>query len=135
MSELNITIPGGTTQRLKTAGKYCDRDILVTAEGGGGGSVEAWTGTVYRYGGILGDGSDKTIFYVDETSNVCRLVVDRDSEHSITITAGTFVAVSDNYGGGKFNDTTNATLLYATDNSSYGSSIAVPTANNFELYL
>lgn len=31
----NIVVPGGTTVRLPTAGKYCDRDIIVTAEGGG----------------------------------------------------------------------------------------------------
>ena len=37
MSEINITIEGGTSKRLLTAGKYCDRDIVVTAEGGGGG--------------------------------------------------------------------------------------------------
>lgn len=30
----NITIEGGKSVRLKTAGKYCDRDILVTATGG-----------------------------------------------------------------------------------------------------
>ena len=34
MSEHNIVVQGGTTTRLLTAGKYCDRDILVTAEGG-----------------------------------------------------------------------------------------------------
>lgn len=31
----NITIEGGKTVRLPTAGKYCDRDIVITAEGGG----------------------------------------------------------------------------------------------------
>ena len=31
----NITIEGGKTKRLKTAGKYCDRDIVVAATGGG----------------------------------------------------------------------------------------------------
>lgn len=31
----NITVEGGTTVRLPTAGKFCDRDIIVTAEGGG----------------------------------------------------------------------------------------------------
>lgn len=31
----NIVVPGGTTVLLPTAGKYCDRDIVVTAEGGG----------------------------------------------------------------------------------------------------
>lgn len=30
----NITIEGGTSVRLPTAGKYCDRDIVITAEGG-----------------------------------------------------------------------------------------------------
>lgn len=32
----NIEIEGGTSVRLPTAGKYCDRDIVVTATGGGG---------------------------------------------------------------------------------------------------
>lgn len=36
MSEHNITVTGGTSTRLKTAGKYCDRDIIVTATGGEG---------------------------------------------------------------------------------------------------
>ena len=31
MSEHNITVDGGSTARLKTAGKYCDRDIIITA--------------------------------------------------------------------------------------------------------
>lgn len=30
-----FTIESGKTKRLKTAGKYCDRDIVVTASGGG----------------------------------------------------------------------------------------------------
>lgn len=34
MSEINISIEGGTSKRLLTAGKYCDRDIVVTASGG-----------------------------------------------------------------------------------------------------
>lgn len=37
MSEHNITVQGGSSVRLPTAGKYCDRDIVVTAEGGTGG--------------------------------------------------------------------------------------------------
>lgn len=35
MAEHSITVQGGSSVRLKTAGKYCDRDIVVTAEGGG----------------------------------------------------------------------------------------------------
>lgn len=37
MNEHEITVSGGNTVRLKTAGKYCKVDILVTAEEGGGG--------------------------------------------------------------------------------------------------
>lgn len=36
MSEFNIEVQGGSSVRLTTAGKYCDRDIIVTASGGGG---------------------------------------------------------------------------------------------------
>ena len=34
MSEFNIEVEGGSSVRLPTAGKYCDRDIVVTAKGG-----------------------------------------------------------------------------------------------------
>lgn len=34
MSEFQINVEGGSTVRLPTGGKYCDRDILVTATGG-----------------------------------------------------------------------------------------------------
>lgn len=30
----NITVESGTSVRLPTSGKYCDRDIVVTATGG-----------------------------------------------------------------------------------------------------
>lgn len=36
----NIEVEGGKTVRLPTAGKYCDRDICITATGGGGGNSE-----------------------------------------------------------------------------------------------
>lgn len=32
----NIAVEGGKSVRLKTAGKYCDRDIVITAKSGGG---------------------------------------------------------------------------------------------------
>jgi hypothetical protein len=38
----NISIESGTSVKLKTAGKYCDRDIVVTATGGGGGGDTGW---------------------------------------------------------------------------------------------
>lgn len=34
MSEFNITVDGGSSVRLPVAGKYCDRDIVITSEGG-----------------------------------------------------------------------------------------------------
>lgn len=39
MSEFNIEVQGGSSVRLPTAGKYCDRDIIVTASSGGGTEV------------------------------------------------------------------------------------------------
>ena len=37
MAEFNFSVNGGDSIRLKTAGKYCDRDIVVTGSGGSGG--------------------------------------------------------------------------------------------------
>lgn len=36
MSEFNINVEGGKSVRLPTGGKYCEKDIIVTASGGGG---------------------------------------------------------------------------------------------------
>ena len=38
----NIEVEGGKSIRLPTAGKYCDRDIVVTATGSGGGGDDLW---------------------------------------------------------------------------------------------
>lgn len=40
MSEFNIEVQGGSSVRLPTAGKYCEKDIIVTASGGGGNGTE-----------------------------------------------------------------------------------------------
>lgn len=45
MSDINISVEGGESKRLLTAGKYCDRDIVVTASGGGGGAYTVYIGT------------------------------------------------------------------------------------------
>lgn len=34
MADIEISVDAGTSKRLLTAGKYCDRDILVSASGG-----------------------------------------------------------------------------------------------------
>ena len=47
----NITVEGGTSKRLLTAGKYCDRDIVITAEGGESidGIPAGWARTDFIY--------------------------------------------------------------------------------------
>ena len=40
MADIEITVDGGTSKRLLTAGKYCDKNILITATGGGGTEPE-----------------------------------------------------------------------------------------------
>lgn len=40
MSSFNIDVESGKTVRLPTGGKYCPKDIVVTAVGGGGGGYD-----------------------------------------------------------------------------------------------
>lgn len=53
MSEHAITVEGGSSVRLLTEGKYCDRNIVVTAIGGAGGDTgiedALVTGTITSY--------------------------------------------------------------------------------------
>lgn len=46
MSSFNVEVAGGSSVRLPTAGKYCDRDIIVTAICGGGTSTPTQEKTV-----------------------------------------------------------------------------------------
>lgn len=50
MSDINITIDGGTSKRLLTAGKMCDRNIFITATGGGGGDIPE---EAFNFGGDI----------------------------------------------------------------------------------
>jgi hypothetical protein len=56
----DITVDGGSSIRLPTAGKYCDRDIVITAEGGGGGSV----GEFSKYAKVIATPSSTTSFTI-----------------------------------------------------------------------
>lgn len=62
MSEINITVEGGTSKRLLTAGKYCDRDIVVTATGGG--SAEPEYKTLYQRVEYIESAEEGTYPYV-----------------------------------------------------------------------
>lgn len=56
MADIEITVDGGSSARLLTAGKYCDRNILVTATSGGGGGVTSASPSdvnFYDYDGTL----------------------------------------------------------------------------------
>ena len=64
MSTHNITVEGGTSVRLPTAGKYCDRDIIITAEGGGGSEINPDPSKEYQ-----------RIEYIESTTG-CRIDTD-----------------------------------------------------------
>jgi hypothetical protein len=66
MSEINITIEGGTSKRLLTAGKYCDKDIVVTATGSDGGGADDIPAGYLHAGYIMFDGSQ-----IVDTGIVC----------------------------------------------------------------
>lgn len=55
----NITVEGGKSVRLKTAGKYCDRDIVVSAEGGGE------VGGLTKYAKIIARPASTTSFVIE----------------------------------------------------------------------
>ena len=53
MSEHNITVKGGASVLLPTGGKYCDRDIVVTAESSGDAYTGKYTVTPSRNTQVL----------------------------------------------------------------------------------
>lgn len=48
----NITVEGGKAIRLKTSGKYCDQDIIVTATGGDEGYEEGYKAGVESFSAV-----------------------------------------------------------------------------------
>ena len=51
MSEFYISVPGGASRRLKTGGKYCPADIVVSSDGVA--KVEGNDVNFYDYDGTL----------------------------------------------------------------------------------
>jgi len=55
MSDIAINMSGGSSVKLLTAGKYCDKNIVITASGGGVTPVEIMPAASYTF--TDGDGS------------------------------------------------------------------------------
>ena len=72
-----ITIEGGSSKKLLTAGKFCDRDIIVTATGGGGGNL---------FGHVFASGS----FTIEE---------DNSTSYTVLTPEELFEAVKDDFPG------------------------------------
>lgn len=149
MSEINISVEGGTSKRLLTAGKYCDRDIVVTASGGGGGESGLPPG--YRrcdYIQFTGEQTVDTGIICNQDSKIQLAFTREKSEQHYLLG----VASSDNtaavtaYFGGYWrfgskaaakNPTTNADMIYSAVISSdeltiSGSKKAISGVNDFE---
>lgn len=90
MSEHSITVNSGSSVRLKTAGKYCDRDIIVTATGSGGGariSYCQFTGDqIIETGIVCNQDTRIRIVYTRESSSAMYLygVVNTGNTASVT---------------------------------------------------
>ena len=92
--------------------------------GSGGGSVETYTGTIYKQRGVLGGGSIATAFYTNGEMVVCATQISSGSEEQITVAAGTVIVVS----SGISDSSTNVTFL---NDETFGTIGATPTADNF----
>lgn len=76
MSEFNIEVQGGSSVRLPTAGKYCEKDIIVTASGGGGGTEEIEN--LIDQSGVLGT-TDETVTVTDKVEQLVDMAEDSKS--------------------------------------------------------
>lgn len=81
----SVEVAGGTSVRLPTAGKYCDRDIIVTATGGAGGDPALPSG--YVRCGYIAFASEQIV----DTGVICNqdtqihIVFTRDSNDAVSM--------------------------------------------------
>ena len=69
------------------------KDVAASLPEAGGGSIEVWTGTVYG-SSFLGSVSLNRIYYTDETCKLRVLNISRTESATITIVAGTIIALT-----------------------------------------
>ena len=104
----NIEAESGTSVRLPTAGKYCDRDIVITATGGGGAepAIESLeiteNGTYTAPDGVDGYSPVSVNVPIPEGYIVPsgELEITENGEYDITDKASVIVAVEESGGGG-----------------------------------
>lgn len=109
MSEFNFDVAGGESIRLATAGKYCDRDIVVTGTGGGGDTTAE--------DGII----DRTLSGAYENSRVTKVSHSafRDCAKLTSVSFPNVTSISD----------------YAFQNCSALTSVSFPNATSAENYV
>lgn len=149
MSEFNITVEGGSSVRLPTAGKYCDRDIVITATGGGWGDVTLpdgysrvdyikFTGEqTIDTGAICNQNTKLQVVFIREKSSQHYLYGVASSDNKASLTA--YLGGSWRFGNKSVTKTiiTNADMIYnaVVDNSQIsvtGSYSAISAVNEFE---
>ena len=104
----NIEVEGGTSVRLPTAGKYCDRDIVVTATGGGGAepvieSLEITENGTYTAPDSVDGYSPVSVNVPIPEGYIVpsgELEITENGEYDITDKASVIVAVEESGGGG-----------------------------------
>lgn len=77
MADIEITVDGGTSKRLLTGGKYCDKNILVTATGGGAEPEPPDDGKTRLYISIPAYLPSETVPVIDEIPLYFRQTIDR----------------------------------------------------------
>lgn len=146
----NITVEGGSSVRLPTAGKYCDRDIIITATGGGGGGDSDLPSGCRRVDYIQFTGEqtvDTGIICNQNTKIQLAFTRERSTQHYMYgVASSNNTASVTAYMGGSWRfgnksatkvPTTNADMIYSglVDKSTVtitGSASAISSVNDFE---
>lgn len=147
MSEFNITVEGGKSVKLPTGGKYCDRDIVITATGGGSSDLPSgyrrvdciqFTGEqIVDTGIILNQDTEIKLLFTREKSSQHYLYGVSSSNNVASVTA--YLGGSWRFGNKSVtkNPLTNADMIYSANVNKAninitGSSSAISGLADFE---
>ena len=102
------------------------------AAGGGGASVEVWTGTVYGSSG-LGDMPDNYVYYTDENLVNREIIVSPRTEATITIAANTYIVSISSFSPPSRTENDSEGCQIIDDTYTAGKKISLPLRDNFIL--